>query len=139
MVAQKKKVDRSVTPDTGPDSLSRAVGLRPASPSDFDFAFRVYCETMKEYSAAYICWDDTKQKASLANQWSMADVSMIVFEKADIGWLAVQDKPNSILLGHFYIEPRFQNRGVGSVILGRLLAAAAAKSKPIELSVLKNN
>jgi GNAT superfamily N-acetyltransferase len=46
--------------------------------------------------------------------------------------------PNS-LSGVVDLRPAFQNRGVGSIILNRLLANAAAKGKPVELSVLKNN
>src|SRR5262245_16354461 len=139
MVARKKRAERKGARATPPDSLSGVVDLRPASLKDFDFAFRLYCETMKEYSAAYIRWDDAKQKASLAHQWSMAQVSVITLEAADVGWLALHETDGSILLGHFYVEPRFQNRGVGSMILSRLFATAAAKRKPVELSVLKNN
>src|SRR5262249_46849624 len=72
-------------------------------------------------------------------QWGMAEVSVITLDQADVGWLALQETAGSILLGHFYVEPRFQNRGVGSMILSRLLATAAGKGKPVELSVLKNN
>jgi ribosomal protein S18 acetylase RimI-like enzyme len=139
MVARKKRAKRKGAPATPPDALRGAVDLRPASLQDFDFAFRVYSETMKEYSAAYIRWDDAKQKASLAHQWSLAEVSVITLEDVEVGWLALQETDGSILLGHFYVEPRFQNRGVGSMILSRLFATAAAKRKPVELSVLKNN
>jgi GNAT superfamily N-acetyltransferase len=94
---------------------------------------------MEEYSSAYIHWDDERQKASLADQLGTAKTSVITLEGADIGWLALQETDSSMLLGHFYIEPRFQNRGIGSTILSRVLAEATAKSKPVELAVLKNN
>lgn len=140
IVAQKKRDDQSGARATAAaNSLSRAVGLRPGSPRDFDFAFRLYRETMKDYSAPYIRWDDKRQKTSLANQLGTAEISVITLGNADVGWLALTETQSSIVLGHFYIEPQFQNRGVGSMILNRLLATAAAKAKPVELSVLKNN
>src|SRR5215471_18769727 len=139
MVARKKRAKRKRTLSTPSSSSSSLVSLKPASPSDFEFAFRLYCETMEEYSSAYIAWDESKQRASLADQWGKAEVSLITFEQVNVGWLAVQETAGSILLGHFYVEPRFQKRGVGSMILSRLLTTASGKGKSVELAVLKNN
>lgn len=38
---------------------------------------------------------------------------------------------------HFYVEPAFQNRGVGGAVLILLCAEADAVARPIQLGVLK--
>ena len=119
--------------------LKEAVALRPGSVQDVDFAFRLYRDTMREYSAAYVLWDDAKQEANLAEQLRASDVSIITFHGSDVGWLALQENERSLFLGHFYIQSRFQRRGIGTELLRRLLDGAAAKRKSVELAVLKNN
>ena len=122
-----------------PSPLSLAVDLKPAGSGDFDFAYRLYQETMKGYSAAYIAWDDNQQKESLALQLSTADVSVISLSGVEVGWLAWMEKDDALFLGHFYVEPQFQNRGIGSIVLSRFLTEADVRHKPVELTVLKNN
>jgi ribosomal protein S18 acetylase RimI-like enzyme len=122
-----------------PAPLKEAVALRPGSVHDVDFAFRLYRDTMREYSAAYILWDDAKQEANLAEQLRTSEVSIITFHDSDVGWLALEENERALFLGHFYIQSRFQRRGIGTELLRRLLAGAAAKRKSIELAVLKNN
>lgn len=137
MAASKKRNDASCPPATA--ASSEAVGLRHASSRDSDFLFSIYRETMKDYSAAYIRWDDDAQRVSLANQLSAAEVSIITLHGVDIGWLALLETDGGLFLGHFYVQPQFQSRGFGSTALRRLLAAPAAKGKTVELTVLKNN
>ncbi|HEY6273888.1 MAG TPA: GNAT family N-acetyltransferase [Terriglobales bacterium] len=118
--------------------LKEAVALRPGSVQDVDFAFRLYRDTMRD-SAAYILWNDAKQEANLAEQLKASDVSIISFHDSDVGWLALEENERSLFLGHFYIQSRFQRRGIGTELLGRLLDGAAAKRKSVELAVLNNN
>lgn len=131
--------DRSVPKVMAGNLWGATVALRPVAQRDFDFAFRLYCETMKGYSAAYVPWDEERQRVSLISQLQNAEVSIITLQDQDIGWQALLETDSSILLGHFYIDPHYQNRGIGTVVLGRLITAANAKAKPLELTVLKNN
>ncbi len=44
-----------------------------------------------------------------------------------------------IHLGEFYLLPKFQNQGIGTVLLQQVLDEATEKKLPVRLEVLKNN
>ena len=57
----------------------------------------------------------------------------------DIGCIALIDDPIALMLEKFYILPSHQNRGIGTVLLGRLVERAHTSGKPIQLRVLRVN
>src|ERR1700730_15813700 len=101
--------------------MQSVIALRPARMEDYPFALQLYLATMKPYAAELMAWDDEKQAVSLANQWKMEDVEMILRGDRLIGWLQAKDMGSEIFLQQLYISPQHQRRGIGSTILGRLL------------------
>lgn len=84
-------------------------------------------------------WDETKQTVSFQGQWRPVDGRIILRDDGQIGWLQVRETASELVLEHFYVAPGFQNLGTGREVLETLCREAAAKCKPLVLTVLKNN
>jgi GNAT superfamily N-acetyltransferase len=108
------------------------IALRPASPADADFVFRLTEACMRNYAVAtWGQWDEAATRASFR-----PDTHRIIqHEGEDIGCVALEDRADHLDLKKLYVLPAFQNRGIGTTVLGAILAAG----KPIRLRGLSVN
>lgn len=56
-----------------------------------------------------------------------------------IGCIALRAEAGGRLLEHFYIDPAYQNRGIGSRVLGAVLEKDEAKDAVVRLNVLQGS
>lgn len=119
--------------------LADKIELRPATPADFDMAWRLYLVTMKPLTAELMTWDENKQSTGFAEQWKLQDVQIITVEGRGIGWLQAAETPSEIFLQQLFVSPDYQGQGIGSKVLQTLLKSWVRTGKPIVLTVLKNN
>lgn len=56
-----------------------------------------------------------------------------------IGFVVVVEQPDRLSLDHLYIQPKRQNLGAGSVVLGLLFAEADHAGKDIHVGALKRS
>jgi GNAT superfamily N-acetyltransferase len=115
------------------------VGLRPGTAGDYRFALALYLATMRPYTEELMVWDEVKQRNSFEALWQAESVRMVTFQRKVIGWLQVAENQTEVLLQQFFISPEYQGRGIGTVVLDRLLLEWDLRKKPIKLTVLKNN
>lgn len=109
------------------------VTLRPAAPGDLAFVAAVYDVTIRPYAEeTFGRWDS----ATAARNFDPGTYRIIQVGGRDAGCLQVVDEGRHLRLSVLYILPAFQNAGVGSVLLTRLIAGA---SKPVRLRVLRVN
>jgi ribosomal protein S18 acetylase RimI-like enzyme len=119
--------------------MARHISLQQAKAEHYDFALHLYLLTMRPYLQELGVWDEQQQRATFAAQWKREEVRIISLDENDVGWLQVAELPSEIRLQKFYISPPYQRSGIGSEVLGDLLAAWRATGKKIVLRVLKNN
>ena len=117
------------------------ITIRPAAPSDFDFLFHLVCITMKDYVAATTDWDEVKEKEVFTTyfDFSSYEISVIVLDGFDIGYLKVDRTGREIFLANIHVHPEHQNQGIGSGVIKSLLVEAERKEIPVSLKVLKVN
>jgi ribosomal protein S18 acetylase RimI-like enzyme len=115
------------------------IGLRPARPDDYDFALRLYVETMKPYTASFFEWVDKEQGDRFAGLYRLDETVIISHDSTEIGWFAFRESDAEISLLQFYIAPAYQRRGIGSQVRQVLIEQWRPSGKPIALGVLKNN
>ncbi|WP_119459533.1 GNAT family N-acetyltransferase [Rhodospirillaceae bacterium SYSU D60014] len=113
--------------------------LRPARSEDYAFAQRLYFETMRWIIDALFGWDEASQQAKFARQFEVIESMIIVADGQDVGWLQVQEMPDSVNLGQLYVVPAFQRRGIGTHVLTALMADARNRGRSVTLSVVKIN
>jgi len=114
--------------------------LRTTEYRDQEFCFRVTKEAMKPYvEAAFGPWDDEWQRRRLENDLASSLHEIVVVGGTDIGLWSVTHEPERFLLRKIYLLPEFQRRGIGSILLRRLIRKSEASRVPIELRYLMVN
>ena len=117
----------------------QAISFRSATRQDYDFAWRLYSTTIRDITEALIGWNEIKQSASFADQWRPEEVRVIVADGIDIGWLQTALVSDTVFLKQLYIDPSCQRMGIGTWVMGIVIAEASKKHMPVALAVMKNN
>jgi ribosomal protein S18 acetylase RimI-like enzyme len=117
------------------------VSVRPATQGDFDLLFQLVRLTMKEYVAATKGWDEVKEKETFAKyfDFSTYQISVIVLDGSDIGYLKIDRMEREIFLANLHVHPDCQNQGIGSKIIKSLLVEAEQQGVSVSLKALKVN
>ncbi len=128
---------------------SETVTRRPAQENDLPFLLIVYGSTRAE-EMAQLPWSDDEKSAFLKSQLESQHAYYAqVFPSADREVLLVDGEP----AGRFYVDrgqneihvidiallPPFRNRGIGSHLLGEILAEGARSGVKVTIYVEKNN
>lgn len=112
------------------------IRVRPALDSDAEFVFMLTKACMRRYAeATWGAWDAEKTRKSFFSQTH----SIVLLGDTDIGCIELIEEPSRFRLNKLYILPSYQNRGIGTEILRRMLAQAQTAHKSIHLSVLAVN
>jgi len=115
------------------------IALRRAQPVDCGFARQIYAMAMRDLVEQAFGWNEYRQDLSFARQYVQSEVRIITLNGRDIGWLQTRVVGPTLHLFQFYIAPAWQNRGLGRLILKRLLAQADRQGRDVALSVMKEN
>jgi len=109
------------------------ISLRPASRDDEDFALRVTEACMRRYAER--TWGRWNGRSDL----DPAHDEVIALQGRDIGLVGVDREPHCWFLSKLYVLPPWQNRGIGGVVLERLIDEAKSARMALRLTVLKVN
>jgi GNAT superfamily N-acetyltransferase len=115
------------------------IALREARPVDYGFARQLYRATMRERTEEAFGWDEYRQDMSFARQFILKEVRIITLGGKDVGWIQTRAEGAVLNLFQFYVAPEWQGRGVGTLVLKRLMREAKRRGKVIELSVMKGS
>ena len=113
--------------------------LRPASEQDFEFAFEAKRQALGPHIAARWGWDESYQLNVHRTRWSERPWSIIQSDEEAIGTVSIQEAADHIRFGEFYLLPSHQRKGIGSRLLGQVIARSDEVSLPIRLEYLKWN
>lgn len=125
------------------------VELRPVSESDNDFLLAVYASTRAD-ELAQVEWAEGQQEMFLRWQFDMqrreyftrfpdADYRVIVVDQQPAGRIWVGTDDQQIRLLDIALLPQFQNRGVGTALLKRLMVEAENAGKALRHMVFVLN
>jgi ribosomal protein S18 acetylase RimI-like enzyme len=115
------------------------IRLRASQPRDFDFARRVYFETMRSMIERLFGWNQTRQEETFTRWFNLDEVSIITVDGIDVGWIQQRADSSEIFLGSIYVVPAMQGRGIGTHVLRSLLVSAKDQARVLTLAVMKIN
>jgi len=133
------------------EDFENSVTLRPVSPEDDEFLLAVYTSTRAD-ELAQVNWQPGQKESFVSWQFKLQreeynarypngryDVVLVNGQPAGRLWVGVDD--TQIRLLDIGLLEEFQNRGVGTVLLKRLIAEAVEAGKPLRhmVFVLNNN
>ena len=120
--------------------LAQVVEFQPMSVNDADYLYDLCEATMRRYTEiVWGHWNETGSRRFFRDAVAKGEFDSICKNGKRIGAVSVQIHPSCHQLEQLYIEPSRQNQGYGTVVVGKILAAAALDSKPVRLRVLKPN
>src|SRR6185295_6020085 len=105
----------------------RRIQLSPmaGSENDFEFAYAVKRDAFGPYVVPKWGWDEPLQRRIVAERLRARRFFRILVAGTAVGTIAIDDEPDHIRVGEFYILPSAQNQGIGGEVLRPLLADAA--------------
>ena len=115
------------------------VGLRPATPDDFHFAFDAKRDAIGPHVAARWGWDEAFQLEHHRQRWSTKPWQIITLGTTAIGTVSIDLQPSHLQFGEFYILGPHRSRGIGTQVLLRALAAADSNGVEARLEYLRWN
>jgi len=120
-------------------NLSSDLGLRKASAPDSEFIYEVKKAALREYVEQTWGWDENFQREYHRLHFVPSATEIILCKGESIGWMIVNRLPERIDIADICILPAYQNRGIGSYLIGQILEEAQQKRLPVSLQVLKVN
>lgn len=114
------------------------IGLRPATPGDYDFLYELHRAALGPYIAATWGWDEPWQRRTFRRH--LESPRQIVIEEAKrIGSLSLIRRRDCDYLAYLALLPAHHGRGLGTRLIARLMVRAEARGLPLRLRVLKVN
>jgi len=94
---------------------------------------------MRDYVAAVWGWDERVQREHHARAFKPRHWRIIMVNGTDAGMLSVEYRPDEVYLSRIELLPGHQGRGIGTRIIGMLLADAGRRGHDLVLDVLAVN
>ena len=127
----------------------KSIALRPATNDDRDFLRAVFAST-RETELAFLAGNPAQaeafidlqfriQKQNYGARYPAAENDIILFRERPIGRMLVARELDKLVLVDIAIQGDWRNRGIGSLLISKLLGEAADQKKPLILSVYKLN
>ena len=140
-----------VTTECPVSRIGDSVILRPVSPGDDQFLLSVYASTRADELAqvqwapgqkeAFVRWQFELQRKEYDTRYPNARHDVVLVNNQPAGRMWVGEDDTQIRLLDIGLLEEFQNRGVGTVLLKRLISEAKETKKPLRHMVfmLNNN
>jgi ribosomal protein S18 acetylase RimI-like enzyme len=113
--------------------------LRPATLDEVEELFSIHQAALGEYIAATWGWDEAWQRDFFRKGFTLYIRSVIEVGGRSIGFLDVTEREEGVYLQNIELAPEYQNRGIGTEIIQRLIARARARRGIVRLQVLRVN
>jgi ribosomal protein S18 acetylase RimI-like enzyme len=114
------------------------ITFRQASAQDFEFCEHLYFEGMRQI-IEQLNLDRNRHVTSFQQQWSLPEVSILVVDGADVGWMQSSVQGDELFLKQLFVDGPCQNRGIGTQVLRQLIADAERTRHSVRLDVVKIN
>jgi ribosomal protein S18 acetylase RimI-like enzyme len=125
------------------------ITLRPITPDDMDFLYRVYAST-REDELSVLPWSDAEKEDFLRMQFHAqhthyqehftdAKYDVILSGDTPVGRLYVDRRPDELRIIDIALLTEHRGGGIGSSLMRDLIDEAAAAGTPVRIHVEKNN
>jgi len=125
------------------------ITLRPVQDSDDEFLVKVYGST-REQELAQVPWSREQKDAFVRMQWQAqklhyahehprAEHAVISIDGVPVGRVYLDRNGEEFHILDITLLPQYRNRGVGSFLLGQIMAEAKQTAKPVTIYVENYN
>jgi len=119
---------------------AREIELRQATSDDVTFLWDVFRVSMKDYiTQTRGEWDEQREDAQFRNQLDLSAAQVIRSNDLEVGFIMAPIKDGVRWIHTICIVPEHQRKGIGTEVLGRVIAQAKERKMSLYLNVLKVN
>ncbi len=113
---------------------------RPARNSDYDWLLRLHHAVYRDLIIKeFGYWDENEEFDLFTEAWQTQKIQILMRNDRRVGMLMILEETGRWWLDEIQIDPRFQNQGIGTAVIGELIAAARDRQLPVCLRVLRAN
>ena len=114
--------------------------IRSANTSDYDWLLDLHHTVYRELIIEeFGYWDDDEEFGLFLDAWEKKNIEVIMIQNEPIGMFIVEQQDGYLWLDEIQITPHFQNQGIGTEIILRLIIRARKLYLPLRLRVLHAN
>jgi GNAT superfamily N-acetyltransferase len=113
--------------------------LRPAEDADVEQIAELRAVTMRPDLERLGRFDPDRVRQRLRNGFAAEHTWVIEIEGEFAGCIALRPDVDAHWLEHFYIDPRWQGKGIGSAVLGKLLERCDREHLVVRVDVLRGS
>ncbi len=114
--------------------------LRHCLTEDSEFYYNVKKTTLKQYiEQIWGEWDEDFQRERHKKNFSPKYTQIIQWCAKDIGILVIEEDSEVLMVHNIEILPEYQNKGIGTYLMLKIVQNANEKRKNVLLHVLKSN
>jgi len=112
--------------------------LRPSTTADATWIAELRAVVLLDDLDRFGRYDPVRVRQRFLDAFDPASTSVIVIDGEDAGSIALRsDDAGAVWIEHFYLDPVFQGRGIGSGVLAQMLDAASVQT--FRLNVLQGS
>lgn len=115
------------------------ISTRKATDDDKAFLWKLKVASLRPYLAQVYGWDDNTQFGYFENGFHPEAIQIIQYDGQHVGMYELQENVNAWFIAGIMVLPEFQNKGIGSTIIQRIIDDIAVTNKPLRLQVFKVN
>jgi ribosomal protein S18 acetylase RimI-like enzyme len=120
--------------------MNAALRFRQCIESDRDWAYALKSEAYRDVvERQFGPWDEKFQQTLFAKRWNPATSMVIILGEDPVGLFSVERKGRDIHLDEIQVACRWQNRGIGTAVVQRLIEESESSVGRISLQVLIQN
>jgi ribosomal protein S18 acetylase RimI-like enzyme len=115
------------------------INLRTASQEDYGFLYELHRETMQGVIEKTWGWDEVRHRTDFDRR--VGEYQWFVIEWGDraVGGVLLESLLDSTYVHELQVTPQFQNRGIGTAVIRRLIDEAGRQGMGVTLSVVEAN
>jgi GNAT superfamily N-acetyltransferase len=111
----------------------------PASEADFEPLLALRVDVMREHLERVFRYKPSRARRIFREHFDEPGLRLILIDGERAGCVGFRIAEDEIKIDSFYLDRRYQNRGLGATILKVLLAEADALGLPVRLEVLRGS
>jgi ribosomal protein S18 acetylase RimI-like enzyme len=115
------------------------ITTRKATDDDKAFLWHLIVASMRQYVEQVYGWDDITQYGYFENGFQPEVIQIIQYDRQDVGMFVLQEHVENWFLSRIEILPEYQQKGIGSTIIQRMIDDVVVTNKPFRLQVFKVN
>jgi GNAT superfamily N-acetyltransferase len=115
------------------------IQTRVATLQESSLLYGLYVEAMKAHIEQIWGWDEDWQKNDFATALNTISTNVIQFNNELIGYYQLEQAEDHDYLRMFILDKQHRSKGIGSIILQRLLEQSQTKHSTLKLRVFKIN